>query len=105
MKQHTAYGKNRIRAGHTRWKVVFYDKGIFDSPPEAFCAIYDCRVTKVTAKGVHYDCRDAGYIAGRRKFVDITESTFRKAYANAKRIIADYEFMRDATCVTMEGLK
>lgn len=96
MKRHTAYGRDHIRAGHTRWKVVFYDKGVFDSPPEAFCAIYICQVTKVTEKGVFYDCQDAGYIAGRRKFIEITEPTFRKAYAKAKRIIADYEFQRDS---------
>lgn len=95
MKKHTAYGAKRIRVGHTRWKVIFYDADWVLNHTEAFCAIYFCRVTKVTKNGVHYDCQDAGYICGRKKFIEITEPTFRKAIAKARVIIAEYEFNRD----------
>lgn len=95
MKKHSAYGKNRLRVGHSRWKAVFYDKEHVVDTIEPFVAIYHCHVTKVTEHGVHYDCQDAGYIAGRKKFIEITEPTFKKAIAKAKSIIADYEYNRD----------
>lgn len=92
MKRHT---KDSIRVGHTRWKVVFYDADKFLNHSEPFCAIYNCFVTSVKESSLSYNCIDAGYICGKSKFLDITEPTFRKAYAKAKRIISDYEYERD----------
>lgn len=104
MKRHTETGKSRLRTGHTRWKAVFYGPNqVDDARFEAFAAIYICQVTRVQGTTVNYDCQDAGYIAGRRKFLEITEPTFRKAYRKAKQMVADYERECDAATKLSPG--
>lgn len=95
MKRHTRKGKDKLRVGHTRWKVVFYDADKFLNQSEAICVVYNCFVTEVKETSIKYNCQDAGYICGKSKFLEITEPTFRRAYAKAKKIIADYEYQRD----------
>ena len=97
MKRHTTSGEDRLRVGHTRWKAVFYGPNeVEDQCFEAFVAIYQCQVTKAFGTTIYYNCQDAGYIAGNKKFISITEPTFRKAYAKAKQMITEYERSRDA---------
>ena len=83
----------RTRVGHTRWKAILYEPGqVQGYDDRAIAIVVGCRVTAVVGSSVHYTTSDnQHYIAGVGYWQQRTLPTFRKACADAKRKIKEWE--------------
>lgn len=71
---------NKVKQGQTKWLPIVYEPGkIQGYENEYLGVVYQCFVTKVTNKTIHYQCGNGFYMCGKEYWENNLYKTFRKA--------------------------